>query len=339
MIREMIAKLYRREDLTRDQAEGVMFEIMNGEATPAQISAYLVALAMKGESIEEVTGSVLVMRQKATRVDAGGGTVIDTCGTGGDRFGTFNISTATALVLAGAGLTVAKHGNRAASSKSGSADVLAALGVNIEAPTEVVERCLREAHIGFLFAVKCHLSMKHAIEPRGEIGVRTVFNILGPLTNPAGADRQVIGVFEPRLTELMANVLKNLGSVHACVVHGHDGMDEVTTCDATTVAELSGGTIRRYEVTPEELGLPRAELADLLVPDAQASARVIREILAGKPGAPRDIVLANAAFGLIAADVVQTPSEGVRRAAEVVDSGRAAQALDKLVEVSNAPAP
>lgn len=338
MIREMIAKLMEGRHLTRDEADAVMMEIMEGTATPAQVAGYLVALRLKGETIDEVTGSVEAMRRKVTRVEAGPGTVIDTCGTGGDRFGTFNISTATAFVLAGAGLTVAKHGNRAATSKSGSADVLAQLGVNIDAPLPMVERCLAEAKIGFLFAVMCHQSMKHAIGPRREIGVRTVFNVLGPLTNPAGARRQIIGVYDVRLTELMAAVLANLGSIHACIVHGHDGMDEVTTCDATTVAELSGGKIRRYDVTPEELGLKRAKLADLQVDGADQSAAVIREVLSGKPGPARDIVLANAGFGLLAGDLVSDAVEGVKLAREVIDSGRARMALDKLVELSNRPA-
>ena len=337
MIREMISKLMKGDDLTRTEAEQVMSEIMDGQATPAQIAAYLVALRLKGETIDEVTGSVVVMREKAAHVDAGDGTIIDTCGTGGDHFGTFNISTATALVLAGAGLKVAKHGNRAASSRSGSADVLAELGVNIEASLPVVERCLREADIGFLFAVMCHKSMKHAIGPRRELGVRTIFNILGPLTNPAGAQRQILGVFDSELTGLMAAVLRNLGSVHACIVHGHDGMDEVTTCDATTVAELVGGEIKCYEVTPEDLELPRAKIEDLQVDGVTESAAVISDVLAGKPGPARDIVLANAAFGLLAGDVVGSPVEGVKAAAEALDTARAQAALEKLVEVSNSP--
>jgi len=335
MIREMIAKVAAGEHLTRSEAQEVMTEIMDGQATPAQIAAYLVALRLKGETVEEVTGSVLVMRDKAARVDPGPGTIIDTCGTGGDHFGTFNISTATAIVLAGAGLTVAKHGNRAASSKSGSADVLAELGVNIEAPLDVVERCLHEANIGFLFAVMCHKSMKHAIGPRREIGLRTMFNILGPLTNPAGAQRQVLGVFDEALTDLMAGVLKNLGSIHACVVHGHDGMDEVTICDATTIAELVEGRIKRYQVTPEDLGLPRAKLSDLQVPGVAESASVIRNVLAGKPSPHRDIVLANAAFGLLAGDRVTDPAQGVKLAAEIIDSGKAQEALDNLIASSN----
>ncbi len=334
MIREMIARLMKGQDLTQAEAEGVMSEIMEGAATPAQISAYLVALRLKGETIDEVTGSVLAMRRKAARVEAGPGTVIDTCGTGGDHFGTFNISTATAFVMAGAGLTVAKHGNRAATSKSGSADVLAELGVNIEASLETVERCLAEANIGFLFAVKCHQSMKHAIGPRREIGVRTVFNILGPLTSPAGATRQILGVFDAELTDLVAAVLRNLGSVHACVVHGADGMDEVTTCARTTVAELKDGKITRYEVTPEDLGLPRATLADLQVAGVAESAAVVRGVLSGRPGPARDIVLANSAFGLLAGDLVSDPRQGVKLAEQVIDSGKARMALEKLVEVS-----
>jgi anthranilate phosphoribosyltransferase len=336
MIREMISRLMRRQDLTREEAAQVMTEIMEGVATPAQVGAYLTALALKGETIDEVTGSAAVMREKAVYVDAGAGTVVDTCGTGGDRFGTFNISTAVALVLAGAGVKVAKHGNRAASSRSGSADVLAELGVNVDADVPAVERCLSEANIGFLFAIRYHLSMKHAVGPRREIGIQTIFNILGPLSNPARAKRQLLGVFAPRLTELMASVLRNLGSVHACVVHGHDGMDEVTICDETTVAEMKPGGIRTYVVKPEDFGFKRAALSGLVVAGPPESARVIRDVLAGSPGAPLDIVLLNAAFGLLAADLVNTPQEGVPLAREVIASGRAANALAKLIEVSNA---
>lgn len=336
MIREMIVKVVAGEGLSREEARAVMNEIMSGEATPAQIAAYLTALSIKGETVEEVTGSAIVMREKATRVSAGEGIVIDTCGTGGDHFGTFNISTAVALVLAGAGLKVAKHGNRAASSHSGSADVLKELGVKLDADFPVVERCLHEASIGFLYAVRHHSSMKHAIGPRREVGIRTIFNILGPLTNPAGAPHQLLGVFAPHLTEFIASVLRNLGSVHACVVHGHDGMDEVTTCDGTTVTELNRAEITTYTVTPEDFGIKRAKLDALVVDGPVESARVIRDVLAGTEGAPLDIVLLNTAFGLLAADRVKTPQDGLALAREVVSGGKASAALDKLVEISNA---
>ncbi len=336
MIREMIAKAAAGQGLTLDEARQVMGEIMNGEATPAQIGAYLTALSIKGETVDEVTGSAMVMREKATRIDPGPGHVIDTCGTGGDRFGTFNISTATALVLAGCGIKVAKHGNRAASSHSGSADVLQSLGVNIEADFPVVERCMQEAHIAFLFAVRHHASMKHAIGPRREIGIRTIFNILGPLTNPAGARHQLLGVFAPRLTEFMATVLRNLGSSHAVVVHGADGMDEITTCAETTVAELARGEITSRTIRPEDFEIPRAKLADLQVAGPAESAEVIRDVLANKPGPARDIVLLNAAFGLLAADQVATPRQGLELARQALAAGFARQALEKLVRVSNA---
>ncbi|HUW55003.1 MAG TPA: anthranilate phosphoribosyltransferase [Planctomycetota bacterium] len=336
MIREMISKVVKGEDLTQDEARGVMNEIMSGECTPAQIGSYLTALSIKGETVDEVTGSAIVMREKATHIDAGEGTVIDTCGTGGDHFGTFNISTAVAFVMAGAGLKVAKHGNRAASSHSGSADVLMELGVKVDADFAVVERCIREANIGFLYAVRHHSSMKHAIGPRREMGIRTIFNILGPLTNPAGAPHQLLGVFGPHLTELIASVLRNLGSKHACVVHGHDGMDEVTTCDETTVAELADGKIETYTVKPEDFGLGRAKLDALVVASPPESAQVIRDVFAGKAGAPLDIVLLNAAFGVLAADQVKTAQEGLDVARRAIADGKAAEALDKLVEISNA---
>jgi anthranilate phosphoribosyltransferase len=336
MIREMISKLVQGENLTMDEARHVMNEIMEGAATPAQIAAYLTALSIKGETVDEVTGSAMVMREKASPIVPGEGIVIDTCGTGGDRFGTFNISTAAALVLAGAGVRVAKHGNRAASSRSGSADVLKELGVNVDADFPVVERCLREANFGFLYAVRHHTSMKHAIDPRREIGIRTIFNILGPLTNPAGARHQLLGVFALHLTTLVASVLRNLGSAHACVVHGHDGMDEVTTTDESTVAELRHGQIRTYTVRPEDFGVKRATLPELQVASAGESARVIRDVLAGKEGAPLDIVLTNAAFGLLAADRVKTAREGFDLAREVISGGKAAEALNKLIRLSNA---
>jgi len=338
MIREMISKVARSENLTRDEARTVMNDIMSGECTPAQIGAYLAALSIKGATIDEVTGSAIVMREKVTRVDAGDGTVIDTCGTGGDHFGTFNISTAVAFVMAGAGLKVAKHGNRAASSHSGSADVLTELGVNVDAEVPVIERCIREANIGFLYAIHHHSSMKHAIGPRREIGIRTVFNILGPLTNPAGAPHQLLGVFAPHLTELIASVLGNLGSKHACVVHGHDVMDEVTTCDETTVAELSDGSVKTYTIKPEDLGIARAKLDDLKVENPAESAETIRDVFAGKAGAPLDIVLLNAAFGLLAGERVTTPQEGLDLARAVIADGKAAEALEKLVAISNTDA-
>ncbi|KPJ54614.1 MAG: anthranilate phosphoribosyltransferase [Planctomycetes bacterium DG_58] len=338
MIREMISKVVKGEDLTQEEARDVMNEIMSGECTPAQIGSYLTALSIKGETVDEVTGSAMVMREKATHIDPGEGTVVDTCGTGGDHFGTFNISTAVAFVMAGAGLKVAKHGNRAASSHSGSADVLMELGVKVDADFPVVERCMREANIGFLYAVRHHSSMKYAIGPRREMGIRTIFNILGPLTNPAGAPHQLLGVFSAHLAEFIASVLKNLGSRHACVVHGHDGMDEVTTCDETTVAELAEGRIKTYAVKPEDFDISRAALDALVVESPAQSAQVIRDVFAGKEGPPRDIVLLNSAFAFLAADRAETAVDGLAIAREVIARGKAAEALDKLVEISNAEA-
>ncbi|KPL01427.1 MAG: anthranilate phosphoribosyltransferase [Planctomycetes bacterium SM23_65] len=338
MIREMISKVVKGEDLTQEEARDVMNEIMSGECTPAQIGSYLTALSIKGETVDEVTGSAMVMREKATHIDPGEGTVVDTCGTGGDHFGTFNISTAVAFVMAGAGLKVAKHGNRAASSHSGSADVLMELGVKVDADFPVVERCMREANIGFLYAVRHHSSMKYAIGPRREMGIRTIFNILGPLTNPAGAPHQLLGVFSAHLAEFIASVLKNLGSKHACVVHGHDGMDEVTTCDETTVAELAEGRIKTYAVKPEDFDISRAALDALVVESPAQSAQVIRDVFAGKEGPPRDIVLLNSAFAFLAADRAETAVDGLAIAREVIARGKAAEALDKLVEISNAEA-
>ncbi|MEW6355560.1 MAG: anthranilate phosphoribosyltransferase [Planctomycetota bacterium] len=335
MIRECIAKLADRLDLTTEETAAVMAEIMDGQATPAQIAAFLVALRMKGETVDEITGCARVMRERATRVDPGKGVVVDTCGTGGDVKGTFNISTAAALVVAGAGVKVAKHGNRSFTGKTGSADLLEGLGVKIDVDVPVVERCLHEAGIGFLFAPMLHGAMKHAIAPRKEIGIRTAFNILGPLSNPAGADRQVIGVYDGRLTELLAHVLKNLGSAHCFVVHGDDGLDEVSTCAPTRVSELVNGGVRTYSVSPENLGLPQAKLSDFVVDSVETSCKIVRNMLAGKKGPQRDIVLANAAFALRAADRAADLRSAVGIGAESIDSGRAQQTLDKLIEVSN----
>jgi anthranilate phosphoribosyltransferase len=291
---------------------------------------------MKGETVEEITGCARAMRAKATRIQAPRPDVLDTCGTGGDASGTFNISTAAALVAAGAGCCVAKHGNRAVSSSSGSADVLRALGVNIEAGVPVVERSLREAGIGFLFAPALHQAMKHAIGPRREMGIRTVFNILGPLTNPAGAQRQLLGVYDPSLLEVVAQVLANLGSLRALVVHGDDGLDELTTTTTSHVCEMGEGRLRTYTLSPEQLGLPCARLDDLKVPDAVASAAAIRSVLAGKTGPHRDIVLLNAAAALVAAGKAADLPEGCRLAAAAIDSGAAARALERLIAITNA---
>ena len=336
MIREAIAKLVAGADLSVDEAQGAMNEIMSGEATEAQIAAFTVALRLKGETVDEITGCARVMRQKATRIEAPSPDVLDTCGTGGDASGTFNISTAAAVVAAGAGCCVAKHGNRSVSSASGSADVLRELGVNIEAGVPVVERSLREAGIGFLFAPGLHQAMKYAIGPRRQMGIRTVFNILGPLTNPAGARRQLLGVYDPGLLETMASVLGNLGSVRCLIVHGDDGLDELTTTATSHVCELEGGRLRSYVVDPDDLGLPRARLDDLRVGSAAESAAVIRGILSDRAGPHRDIVVLNAAGALVAGGKATDFAEGARLAEEAIRSGAAARVLERLIALTNA---
>jgi anthranilate phosphoribosyltransferase len=333
LIREAIGMLVRNEDLPRDVVQAAMNEIMGGECTPAQTAAFITALAMKGETIEEITGCAEVMREKATRVHADE-PFVDIVGTGGDKSGTFNVSTAAAIVAAGAGVRVAKHGNRAASSHSGSADVLAELGVNLDADVPTVERCIAEANVGFMFAPKMHAAMKHAIGPRREIGIRTVFNILGPLTNPAGAKRMLLGVFDQAMVGVMATVLQNLGSEHVFVAHGADGLDEITTTDETTIAELKDGEIVTYTVKPEDFGLPRAAPDDLIVTSPEESAEVIRSVLAGEAGAPRDIVALNAGAGIAASGAVDGLAGGVEKALAAIDSGAAEAALDKLVAIS-----
>jgi len=337
MIREIIHKLTERRDLTADESAQAMNEVMSGEASPAQISAFIVALRMKGETSEEISGCARVMREKARRINAGAALVVDTCGTGGDARNTFNISTASALVAAGAGATVAKHGNRAVSSHSGSADVLKELGVNIEAKPDVVERCLREARIGFLFAPLLHEAMRFAIGPRREIGVRTVFNLLGPLTNPAGASCQVIGVYDAALPPVLANVLSNLGSKRCLVVHGDDGLDEITTTGRTLVAELHEGHVSTYTLAPEDVGLPRAKLSDLVVKDVAEAAEAIQSVLDGKRGPRRDIAALNAGAAIMVAGLARDLREGVRRAEEAMDSGAARKALQELIRLSNQP--
>jgi len=337
MIQELIRKVAERRDLTVDESVRAMNQIMGGDATPAQIAAFIVALRMKGETTDEITGCAHVMREKARRIDPGTTLfdVIDTCGTGGDGRGTFNISTTAALVTAAAGVTVAKHGNRAVSSKSGSADVLKQLGVNIEADVPVVERCLREAHIGFLFAPLLHGAMKYAIGPRREIGVRTVFNILGPLTNPAGARCQVLGVYAAELVPVMAGVLRNLGSKRCIVVHGHDGLDELTITGPTRVAELIDGEVNERTISPDDVGLSVAPLETLLVEGVDSAAEAIRSILSGDTGPRRDVVLLNAGAAIQVAGAAESLVEGVQRAGEVIDSGRAQKTLDDLIRISN----
>jgi anthranilate phosphoribosyltransferase len=335
MIKEAIRALTERRDLTAEECAQAMNEVMSGEATPAQVAAFIVALRMKGETPEEIAGCARVMRAKARPIKAGAEVVLDTCGTGGDARNTFNISTAAAFVAAGAGATVAKHGNRAVSSHCGSADVLKQLGVNIEAGSDVVERCLREARIGFLYAPMLHEAMKFAIGPRREIGVRTVFNLLGPLTNPAGARHQLIGVYDPALPPILAAVLKNLGSERCLVVHGDDGLDEITTTGKTLVAELKDGEVTTRDLTPEQFGLPRAKLSDLVVRTVEEAAEAIRSVLKGERGPRRDIVALNAGAAIMVAGLAADLSSGIRRAEQVIDAGAAAKALQRLIRITN----
>lgn len=335
MITEAIGKVIERNNLSETEMIGVMNQIMGGEATPAQIGSFITALRMKGETIEEITGAARVMREKATKINTNSSTVIDTCGTGGDGANTFNISTTSAFVAAGAGITVAKHGNRSVSSNCGSADVLKALGVNIEVGTSTVERCLNENGIGFLFAPLLHGAMKYAIGPRREIGIRTVFNILGPLTNPAGASAQVIGIYSKELTEKLAAVLGNLGSQHAFVVHGEDGLDEISLTSKTKISELKNGKVDTYWVKPEDFNIERCRAEDLLGGTPEENASITLGVLKGEKGPKRDIVLLNAAAAIVAGGKAKTFAEGIRVAEDSIDSGAAMKKLEGLVEMSN----
>ena len=335
MIREAINILVSGGELSREKAACAMRSIMDGESTPAQTAAFITALAIRGESVSVITGCAEVMREKALCIHADE-PLVDTCGTGGDRSSTFNISTAAALITAGAGVRVAKHGNRAASSNSGSADALAALGVNLDADVAVVEQCIADACIGFLFAPNFHTAMKNAMGPRREIGIRTIFNILGPLTNPAGAKHQVLGCSNPKLLETLAEVLRNLGSEHVYVVCGSDGLDEITTTSDTQIAELKDDIIRTYLVTPEQFGFARVRREALVVGSAEESAAVIRDILRGVKGPARDISVMNAGAAISAAGMAEDIAAGIRKAENSIDSGAAAMALEKLIRISNA---
>jgi anthranilate phosphoribosyltransferase len=335
MIREAIAKLVDGKSLAEEEAAAVMEEIMTGEATPAQLAAFVVALRLKGETVDEIAGMARVMRAKALRVPYEGSLLLDTCGTGGDGSGSFNVSTAAAFVAAGAGAVVAKHGNRAMTSQCGSADVLEALGVKIDLSPEQVASCLRDAGIGFMFAPNFHPAMRFAAGPRREIGVRTVFNVLGPLTNPAGAQAQVLGVASAALAEKMAQVLERLGCHHALVVHGKDGLDEMTLTGPTLVYELKDGALSSFRVVPEDVGLARAKGRAVKGGCPEENAAALRGVLAGKGGALRDIVLLNSAAALAAADIAAGLAEGVSLAAAAIDNGAAARALERFVEVSN----
>lgn len=332
MIKNAISKVIEGVDLTKEEMVGVMNQIMTGGATDAQIGSFLTALRIKGETIDEITGAVIVMREKAVSVDAGSGPVVDTCGTGGDCVNTFNISTTAAFVVAGAGLTVAKHGNRAVSSASGSADVLKALGVNIEADVATVEKCLKDIGIGFLFAPLMHGAMKYAIGPRREIGVRTIFNILGPLTNPAGAESQVIGVYHLALIEPLAEVLGNLGAKRVFVVHGSDGLDEITVTGITHVASWCEGKTETFEIDPEKLGMPLRSIDEIKGGDPVANAKITISVLDGAKGAPRDVTLLNAAAAIWAGGVAESLEDGIGKAEESIDSGAAKDKLNMLIK-------
>ena len=345
IIADAVRALLERRNLSRVEAAGAMDAIMSGAATNAQIAAFLIALRMKGETVEELIGFAQVMRQKVVRVRTRGDEVagltgtdremlIDTCGTGGDASGTFNVSTATAFVVAGTGLKVAKHGNRSSSTLCGSADVVESLGISLELTPAQVGRCIDEIGIGFMYAPLLHTAMKHVMPARREIGVRTVFNLLGPLTNPAGANAQLIGVASAGLTEPLARVLAELGTIRAFVVHGADGLDEISNTGESQISEVHEGVVRSSRVRPEDFGLPRATIRDLRGGDRGENAQIIRLVLGGEPGPRRDIVLMNAAAALVAGGKARDLKEGVGMASQSIDSGAAASKLAALVERS-----
>lgn len=331
----VLARLLGGGSLSEEEAGACMEEIMEGAATPAQVAGFVVALRAKGESIDEVAGLVRTMRRFSEKVEVPG-ELLDTCGTGGDRSGTFNVSTAAAIVCAGAGAKVAKHGNRAASSRCGSADVLEALGVRIDLPPDGVAACIEEAGIGFCFAPVFHPAMRHAGAPRRELGVPTIFNFLGPLTNPAGATRQALGISDPKMIEPMVHTLGRLGSKHVLAFQGDKGLDELSTSGPSDVYELVDGEVRRWKIDPAELGLPVSPLEAVAGGSAEENAATIRSVLSGTPGPQRDIVVLNAAAGLVAAGLAGDMAEGLERAAAAVDSGEAAQRLEQLVATSTA---
>ncbi|MCM8780079.1 MAG: anthranilate phosphoribosyltransferase [Candidatus Omnitrophica bacterium] len=334
MIKEAIARAIEKKDLTRREMEGVMEEILTGKATSGQIACFLTALRAKTETVEEITGAVIVMRKHVTKIRIKKDTVLDTCGTGGDRKGTFNISTAAAFVAAGLGIVVAKHGNRSISSLCGSADLLEQLGVDINMDEVRAKNCLEEIGIAFLFAPNFHPAMKFAMPVRQEIGIRTLFNLLGPLTNPADATHQLVGVYAPVWTEVVARVLKNIGTKHALVVHGEDGLDEITTTGRTKVSELKGASITTYTIKPENFGIKRTKIRNLYGATAGYNSKILKDILEGKRGPQRDIVLLNAGAAIYAADRARSIKEGVKLAAESIDSGAALKKLELLRKYS-----
>ena len=334
-MRREFSKVIAGENLSVDESEEAMDAIMSGEATDAQIAGYITALRMKGETIPEITGAARVMREKAAEINTKQDLLVDVCGTGGDSLDTFNISTATSFVVAGAGVPVAKHGNRSVSSQSGSADVLEKLGVNLDLEPGQVGACIDEIGIGFLYAPLFHQAMKHAIGPRKEMGVRTIFNMLGPLTNPARANVQLLGVYDPELTEPIAHVLDNLGVEAAFVVHGLEGLDELSTIGKTKVSQLEDGEVKTYTLAPQEVGLSEAKPAELKGGTPQDNAEILRGILAGEKGKRREIVLLNAAAALVAAGQAKNLEKGIELAAQVIDKGAALEKLNQLIKLSN----
>jgi len=335
MIKDFIQKLVDGYDLSRDQAGTAMKEIMKGEATPSQIASFITALRMKGETAEEITGCAEVMRENAVRIDPKVKDLVDTCGTGGDASGTFNISTVSAIVASAAGVPIAKHGNRSVSSKCGSADILEALGVKIDLPPEKVKKSIEDVGFGFIFAPNFHPAMKFAMPSRREIGIRTVFNILGPLTNPASAKNQVLGIFSEKLTVLMAQVLKNLGSEEVMVVHGMDGIDEISVSDKTKISHLKESNIRNYFLEPKTFKMRRYALDDILGGSVNDNIKITNDILNGEEkGAKRDIVLLNSAAAIMVGKKAKDMFEGIRIAAETIDSGKARKKLEEMIKFS-----
>ncbi len=336
MFREHLTKIVSRRDLDQSEMAQMITAIFSGEITSAQIGAFMGALSTKGETFEELAGAALAMRRKALRIEVPAPIVVDTCGTGGDKAHTFNISTTTAFVVAGCGVTVAKHGNRSVSSQCGSADLLEALGVNLNVNPEIVEEALASIGIAFLFAPLYHGAMKYAAKARKEVGLRSIFNMLGPLTNPAGANCQLLGVYAPQLTEMFASALKLLGSRRAFVVHGHDGLDEISVCAPTRISELSDGQIRTYDISPEQFFGKAADPRELAGGEPARNAEITRRILHGEKGARRNVVLLNGAAALVASGRVADISAGIRLAEEAIDSGAAADKLDALAVFTRA---
>ncbi len=333
-IKTLIGQVASGATLSRDMAYDAFDSMMSGEVTPSQIGGLLMGLRVRGETVDEITGAVTAMREKMLTVDAPDNAV-DVVGTGGDASGSYNVSTCAAFIVAGAGVPVAKHGNRALSSRSGAADVLIALGVKIDIPPAAISACIREAGIGFMFAPAHHPAMKHVGPTRVELGTRTIFNLLGPLSNPAGVKRQMVGVFSRQWVEPLAHVLKNLGSECAYVVHGSDGLDEITTSGPTAVAALDGGAVRCFEIVPEELGISRVKPEALRGGDAEANASALKMVLEGRPGPYRDIALLNAAAALVVAGAAKTLADGIKIAQHAIDSGEAEGCLDRLIAASN----